>query len=62
MRLTTKENILLDEPLVLVEYAEMDEEARSILFALNSIGKELLGKRFTANPWTDAPSSTLRAK
>ncbi len=47
MKLVIKENRQITEPLVSVEYAKLDSEVEAILVALNSLGKELLGKEGT---------------
>ncbi|MDE8701770.1 LytTR family DNA-binding domain-containing protein [Adlercreutzia equolifaciens] len=45
MKLSVQLNKSLEEPSVLVEYAEVDREVEAILAALNSIGTELVGRR-----------------
>lgn len=56
MKLTMREASGINEARVLVEYAAIDYEVESILRALNSIGRELLGrdgKRIVRIPFAD---------
>lgn len=44
MRLSVKRDETLEEPSVLVEYAEADREFEAILAALNGVGAGLVGR------------------
>lgn len=45
MKLKVKVNRSLEEPSVLVEYAEADQEVEAILAALNGVGTGLVGRK-----------------